>query len=105
MNPFLDDKSARFNPLPTGLGAGVVPETDRLLRRVDRRPYVLTAPLGAETPDFVQYFDRTVGIDFAQEMYPSGSQRQAPLWDQSAQASTQQSHSRTASQLRGSLTR
>ena len=55
MNPFLDDKSARFNPLPTGLGAGLVPETDRLLRRVDRRPYILTAPLGAETPDFVQW--------------------------------------------------
>src|SRR6266496_364765 len=105
MNRFLDDKSARFDQLPPGLGAGLVPEGNRLLLSVDRRPYILTTPLRAETPDFVQYFDRTIGVDFAQQMYPSGSQRQAPLWDQDAQASAQHSHARTASELRGSLIR
>ena len=105
MNSFLDDKSARFDQLPPSLGVGLVPEGNRLLGRVDRRPYILTTPLGAKTPDFVQDFDRTAGVDFAQEMYPSPSQRQAPLWDRDAQASAQQSHARSASHLRGSLAR
>src|SRR6266536_6450663 len=105
MNRFLDDKSARFDQLPPGLGAGLVPEGNRLLLSVDRRPYILTTPLRAETPDFVQYFDRTIGVDFAQEVDPSLRQRQAPLWDQAAQASAQSAHARTASHLRYGLTR
>src|SRR5215213_624534 len=105
MYRFLEHKLARFDPLPSGLGAGLMPEANRLLRCVDRCPYILTTPFGAETPDFIQYFDCTALVDFAQEMYPSSSQRQAPLWDHLTQASTQHAHFRTASHLRRSLTR
>src|SRR5215207_8933490 len=105
MHSFLDDKSARFDQPPTGLSAGLVPEGNCLLLSVDRRPYIFTTPLGAETPAFVQYLDHTGGVDFAQEMYPSSGQWQASLWDQDAQASAQQSYPRTASHLRRGSTR
>src|SRR5438874_4902743 len=105
MNRFLDGKPARFDQLPSALGAGLVPEANCLLRRVDRRADILAPPSRAEPPDFVQHFNRTAGVDFAHEMNPSGSERQAPLGDQDAQASAQQPHTRAASHLSGGLTR
>src|SRR5262245_53603754 len=105
MNPLLDAKSARLDPLPLGLGTLLVPEGDRLLGCVDRRPYILTAPFGANWPDFIQYFDCTALVDFAQEMYPSSRQRQTPLWNDLTQASAQQPYARTAPHLCRCLTR
>src|SRR6266542_2720847 len=105
MNRFLQPKATHFDQLPSTLGAGLVPEAKCLLLSVDRRADILATPLWAQTPNFVQHFDRTAGVDFAHHMKPSGSQRQAPLGDQDAQASTQHAHTRAASHLPGSLAR
>ena len=103
MNRFLQAKAARFDQLPGGLDALLVPEANRLLLCVDRRTDIFATPLASEPPDFVQHRDRTCGIDLAHEVYPSGGQRQAPLWDQEPQASAQQPQPPTASHLRGGL--
>src|SRR5215213_450012 len=105
MNRFLQPKAARFDQLPSTLGAGLVPQAKCLFARVDRRADILATPPRPQTPDFVQHFDRTAGVDFAQKMNPSFRQRQAPRRDQSAQIATQQPHTRAASHLRGGLAR
>src|SRR5829696_9076811 len=103
MNRFLDDKAAHFDQLPTGLGAGLVPKANRLLGCVDRRPYILTTPLGAKPPDLVEQFDYTARVDFAQEMQPSSREWYTPLWDQPTQGCVQPPDRRTASHLRWRL--
>src|SRR5262245_50854350 len=103
MNPLLDSKAARFDQLPPCLGVGLVPEANGLFLSVDRRADILTTPRQSKPPDFVQQFDCSCGVDLAHEMNPSSTQRQAPRRDQMTQASTQQSHPRTASHLRGRL--
>ena len=85
MNRFLDSKAAPFDQLPSSLGTGLVPEANCLLLSVDRRADILATPLRADPPDFVQHFDRTCGVDFAQEMNPSSREWQAALRDQDAQ--------------------
>lgn len=57
MNRFLESKVARFDQLPSGLGAGLVPKAKRLLRCVDRRADILATPLRAKTPHFI--YDNT----------------------------------------------
>src|SRR5438045_2233249 len=103
MNWFLDSKAARFDQLPGCLGVGLAPEANGLFLSVDRRADIFTTPPQSEPPDVVQHFDRSCGVDLAHEMNPSSTQWQAPQGDQMTQGSTQQSHVRAASHLRGRL--
>src|SRR5215212_4005089 len=105
MSRFLDNKAAFFDQLPPGLGAGLMPQADRLLCRVSRRADILTTPFGTEPPHFVQQRQRTTRVDFAHKMQPSGRQRQALVWDQASQASIQQPHARATSHLSWALAR
>lgn len=88
MNRFLQAKAARLDQLPSGLDVGLVPEANCLLLSVDGRTNIFATPLGAKLPDFVEQLDRTCGVDFAHEVYPSDGDGQAPFWDQVPQAST-----------------
>src|SRR5215211_820014 len=105
MNCFLDSKAALFDQVPTGLSAGLMPETNRLLLSVDRRADILTTPFGSEPPHFVQQRQRTIRVDFAHKVQPSGRQRQASLWDQPSQARIQPPHARARSHLSRALAR
>src|SRR5215212_2519969 len=89
MNSLLDRKTACFDQLPSGLGALLMPEGNRLLRCVDRRANIFAAPLGAEPPDLVQHLDGTALIDFAHEMQPPSRERHTPRWDQMTQGCAQ----------------
>src|SRR6266508_484517 len=104
MNCFLDSKAVRFDQLPGCLGVGLVPEANGLFLSVDRRADIFTTPLPSEPPDLVQHFDCPCGVALAHEMNPSSTQRQAPPGDQMTQGSTQRSHARAASHLRGRAT-
>src|SRR5215471_21443773 len=99
MNPFLDSEAARFEQLPGSLGVGLMPEANGLFRRVDCGTNIFAPPFGAEPPDFVEHFDCTTRIDFAQEMQPSRRERHTPGWDQMTQASAQPAEPRAASHL------
>src|SRR5215211_7933634 len=105
MNRFLNPKAARFDQAPIALGASLVPEAHFLHLCVDRRAHILATPPRSKVPNFVQHFDCTTGVDFAQKMKPSLRQRQASLWYQSAQIGSQQPHTRAASKLRRGLAR
>src|SRR5687767_11904833 len=103
MNSLPDSKTTRFDHLPPGLGAGLMPEGNRLLGCVDRRANVFAAPLGAEPPDLVQHFDCTTGVDFAHEMQSSSRERHTTRWDQMTQGCAQPPDRHAASHLSRSL--
>src|SRR5215212_9779660 len=97
MDWFLYSKATPFDQPPGCLGGGLLPEANRLVRGVDRCAHILTTPLRAHLPDLIQHFDRTAGVDFAQEMNPSSRQRHMSLGYQMTQASSQPLHTYTAS--------
>ena len=103
MNPLLDWKAARFDQLPSCLGVGLMPEANALLLNVDRRTDIFATPFGAEPPDLVQHFDRTIEVDFAQEMNPASTQWHAPDWNQAAQGSGEPPQPRATVHLSGGL--
>jgi len=105
MHRFLDYEATCFDQVPSDLGAGLMPEGNRLRLGVDRRANVFATPLGAETPNFVQHFDGSAGVDFAHEMQPPSRQGHPPGWDQDAQGSAQPPYRRTTACLSRSLVR
>src|SRR5262249_58197345 len=100
MYGLVNPKRASFETAPIGALNRFVPETHPLLRSVNGGANVFAHPSLANCPGLVKESDRTLGIDFAHDMNPPSTERQAPIGNQFRQGRTQHRRGETTPRLR-----
>src|SRR5919197_2112336 len=78
----VNPEQARFETAPIGVLIRLVPEAYLLSRGVDGGGDVFAPPSLTDQPGLVEESDCALGIDFAHDVNPPGTQRQAPLGNQ-----------------------
>ena len=78
----VNPEQARFETAPIGVLIRLVPEAYLLSRGVDGGGDVFAPPSLTDQPGLVEESDCALGIDFAHDVNPSRTQRQAPLGNQ-----------------------
>lgn len=72
LNWFFQEERAGFEQSPITLGIPLVPERENLFCGVDRGTHILTPPVGADRPSFVQEIHISSRLDFPHKTNVSG---------------------------------